>query len=69
MMAVTNGHCEVAQLLVDHGAHVDCTDKHLNTALHRAVSTCIVLPNELTPLKWERPVMNIHIQNMYVVGL
>ena len=38
MLAVTAGHAEVATLLVDHGAQVDCTDKHLRTALHRAVS-------------------------------
>ena len=38
MLAVTSGHNEVAQLLVDHGAQVDCTDKNLRTALHRAVS-------------------------------
>ena len=38
MLAVTNGHTDVAQVLVEHGAHVDCTDKHLHTALHRAVS-------------------------------
>ena len=41
MLAVTNGHCDVAQILVDHGAQVDCTDKHLRTALHRAVSLSI----------------------------
>ena len=38
MLAVTNGNSELAQLLVDHDAQVDCTDKHLRTALHRAVS-------------------------------
>ncbi len=38
MLAVSNGHKDVSQLLVDHGAHVDSTDKHLRTALHRAVS-------------------------------
>ncbi len=38
MLAVSNGHKDVTQLLVDHGAHVDSTDKHLRTALHRAVS-------------------------------
>ena len=38
MLAVTPGHHEVAQLLVNHGAQVDCTDKNLRTALHRAVS-------------------------------
>ncbi len=38
MLAVTPGYNEVAQLLVDHGAQVDCTDKNLRTALHRAVS-------------------------------
>ena len=43
MLAVSNetGHSEVAQVLVDHGARVDCTDKHLRTALHRAVSVCV----------------------------
>ena len=39
MLAVTNGNSELAQLLVDHDAQVDCTDKHLRTALHRAVSS------------------------------
>ena len=39
MLAVTPGYNEVAQLLVDHGPQVDCTDKNLRTALHRAVST------------------------------
>ena len=43
MLAVTNGNSELAQLLVDHDAQVDCTDKHLRTALHRAVSK-IFLP-------------------------
>jgi ankyrin repeat protein len=38
MLAVTNGNSELAQVLVDHDAQVDCTDKHLRTALHRAVS-------------------------------
>ena len=38
MLAVTKGHSDVAQVLVDSGANVDCTDKHLCTALHRAVS-------------------------------
>lgn len=38
MLAVTPGHSEVALLLVEHGAQVDCTDKNLRTALHRAVS-------------------------------
>ena len=38
MLAVTNGHSDVASVLVEHGARVDCTDKHLRTALHRAVS-------------------------------
>jgi len=38
MLAVTPGHTEVAQLLLDHGAQVDCADKNLRTALHRAVS-------------------------------
>ena len=38
MLAVNNGHSDVAQVLVEHGAHVDCTDTHLHTALHRAVS-------------------------------
>ncbi len=37
-MAVTSGHNDVGQLLVDHGAQVDCTDKNLRTALHRSVS-------------------------------
>ena len=39
MLAVTNNHHQVVQLLVDHGAHVDAHDKHLRTALHRAVAT------------------------------
>ena len=38
MLAVTNGNSDLAQVLVDHDAQVDCTDKHLMTALHRAVS-------------------------------
>ena len=38
MLAVTNGNSDLAQVLVDHDAQVDCTDKHLRTALHRAVS-------------------------------
>ena len=38
MLAVTNGNSKLAQVLVDHDAQVDCTDKHLRTALHRAVS-------------------------------
>ena len=39
MLAVTNNHHQVVQLLVDHGAHVDAHDKNLCTALHRAVAT------------------------------
>ena len=39
MHAVINGNSELAQLLVDHDAQVDCTYKHLRTALHRAVSS------------------------------
>ena len=39
MLAVTNNHHQVAQLLIDHGAHVDAHDKHFRTALHRAVAT------------------------------
>ena len=53
MLAVTPGHSEVALLLVEHGAQVDCTDKNLRTALHRAVScTPRVTPPPLhaTPL-------------------
>ena len=42
MLAVTNGNSELAQLLVDHDAQVDCTDKHLRTALHRAVSKSVL---------------------------
>jgi len=38
MLAVMNGHFNVAQILVEHGAQVDCTDKSLHTALHAAVS-------------------------------
>ena len=38
MLAVMGGHTDVTQLLVDRAAQVDCTDKHLHTALHRAVS-------------------------------
>ena len=45
MLAVTNGNSELAHVLVDHGAQVDCTDKHLRTALHRAVSTYNVKSN------------------------
>ena len=44
MLAVTNGNSELAQVLVDHDAQVDCTDKHLRTALHRAVSSNIYFP-------------------------
>ena len=40
MLSVMNGHYAVAQLLVEHGAQVDCPDKMLYTALHAAVS-CI----------------------------
>lgn len=40
MLAVMNGHFDVAQILVEHGAQVDCADKYLHTALHAAVS-CI----------------------------
>ena len=43
MLAVTNGNSELAQVLVDHDAQVDCTDKHLRTALHRAVSKSIIV--------------------------
>ena len=39
MLAVINNHIQVAQLLVDHGAHVDAHDKYFRTALHRAVAT------------------------------
>lgn len=38
MLAVTNGHAGVVHTLLEYGAQVDCTDKHLCTALHRAVS-------------------------------
>lgn len=38
MLAVTNGHKDVVQVLVDYGTQLDCTDKHMCTALHRAVS-------------------------------
>ena len=38
MLAVTNGHSSVVQTLLEYGAQVGCTDKHLCTALHRAVS-------------------------------
>ena len=38
MLAATSGHQQVVQLLMDHGAQVDCTDKNYRTALHRAVS-------------------------------
>lgn len=41
MLAVTNGHTNVVQVLVDHGTQLDCTDKHMCTALHRAVSRTI----------------------------
>lgn len=37
MLAVTNGHNNVVQALVDLDAQVDYTDKFLCTALHRAV--------------------------------
>ena len=43
MLAVTNGHADVVQVLVDSGANVDCTDKHFCTALHRAVSDVHVI--------------------------
>jgi len=42
MLAVMNGHFSVAQILVEHGAQVDCTDKNLHTALHAAVSKCYI---------------------------
>ena len=38
MLAVTNGHVPVVQVLVEQGAQLDYTDKYLCTALHRAVS-------------------------------
>ena len=38
MLAVTNGHGSVVQVLVDQGAQLDYTDKYMCTALHRAVS-------------------------------
>ena len=38
MLAVTNGHANVVQALIEQGAQVDCADKYLCTALHRAVS-------------------------------
>ena len=38
MLAVMNSHFVVAQLLVEHGAQVDCPDKSLHTALHASVS-------------------------------
>ena len=38
MLAVMNSHYVVGQLLVEHGAQVDCPDKSLHTALHAAVS-------------------------------
>ena len=38
MLAVMNGHFGVAQILVEHGAQVDCANKNLHTALHAAVS-------------------------------
>ena len=40
MLSVMNGHHGVAQILVEHGAQVDCADKNLHTALHAAVSGC-----------------------------
>lgn len=40
MMAVGSGHIDVAHTLIEHGAQVDCVDKHNRTALHRAVSVC-----------------------------
>jgi len=45
MLAVMNGHFSVAQILVEHGAQVDCADKNLHTALHAAVSGTYVLVN------------------------
>ena len=37
MMAVQNGHSEIVGLLIDQGARVELGDRHLRTALHRAV--------------------------------
>lgn len=41
MLAVSNGHTNVVQVLVDYGAQLDCVDKHMCTALHRAVSDLV----------------------------
>ena len=41
MMAVQNGHLEIVNLLIDQGANVSYGDRHLRTALHRAVSVCV----------------------------
>ena len=50
MMAVQNGHSEVVGLLIDQGAHVELGDRHLRTALHRAVrSYAIYSSSELYP--------------------
>jgi ankyrin repeat protein len=39
MLAVTNGHINVVQVLVEYTSQIDSTDKHMCTALHRAVSS------------------------------
>ena len=42
MMAVQNGHSEIVGLLIDQGARVELGDRHLRTALHRAVRSCAI---------------------------
>ena len=43
MLAVQNGHTDIVQSLIDQGAQVDLGDRHLRTALHRAVSSLLYM--------------------------
>ena len=40
MLAATSGHQQVVQLLVDHEAPVDCTDKNSTPG---SMSPCVVM--------------------------
>ena len=48
MLAVTNGHSNVVQVLVDYGAQLHCVDKHMCTSLHRAVSSSIFISGNVS---------------------